>query len=157
MRVVQVTAFTGLGINRCSVVSSGSANVNPNTITITETTGGTTQAVLPAGQSVTQQCIFFTDSNSNAVGRYLWINTNKLSGGGAPRVTIKGYVYNRQFGTQFEIFRCVIDTNAENTISLDEPIGFSLSPTDVLWFVADTDTNNATVNLRFSLLEYKRT
>ena len=153
----QVTSFTGLGINRCSVVTSGSANTNTNNITITETTGGTTQAVIPAGQSTTQQCIFHTDSNSDAVAKYLWINANKTSGGGAPRITIKGYVYNRQFGTQFEVFRATIDTNSENFVALSEPNGFTLSPTDVLWFVADTDTNNSICTLRFSLMEYKRT
>lgn len=152
----QVTSFTGLGINRCSVVLSGSANTNTNTITITETTGGTTQAVIPAGQSTTQQCVFHTDANSDAVAKFLWINANKLSGGGAPRIQIKGYVYNRQFGTQFEVFRATIDTNAENFVTLSEPNGFALSPSDVIWFVADSDTNNAIVNLRFSLMEYKR-
>ena len=153
----QVTTFTGLGINRCSVVTSGSANVNTNDITITETTGGTTQAVIPAGQSTTQQCIFHTDANSDAVAKYLWINANKTSGGGAPRIVIKGYVYNRQFGTQFEVFRATIDTNSENFVQLSEPNGFTLSPTDVLWFVADSDTNSSACALRFSLMEYKRT
>jgi len=41
-------------------------------------------------------------------------------------------------------------------VTIEDPVGFALSPTDVLYFVADTDTNNATVNLRFSLVEYKR-
>jgi hypothetical protein len=152
----QVTSFQGLGINRASIVLSGTANVNNNNITITDTTGGTTQAIIPAGEGVTQQAIFFCDANSDGIGKFLWVNVNKLSGGGAPRITIKGYVYNRQFGSQFEIYRQTIDTDSENTISLNEPIGFRLSPQDVLFFVADTDTNNAIVNLRFSLNEYKR-
>lgn len=152
----QVTSFSGLGINRASIVTSGSVNTNTNTITITETTGGTVQATLPALQGVTQQCIFHTDANSDAVARYLWINANKLSGGGSPRITIKGYVFNRQFESRFEVFRCTIDTNSESFVELSEPNGFSLSPTDILYFVADTDTNNSIVNLRFSLMEYKR-
>jgi len=151
-----VTSFSGLGINRCAVSVCGSNQTNGAVITITETTGGTTQAVIPAGQGTTQQCIFHTDSNSDAVAKYLYVNTNKLSGGGAPRVTIKGYVFNRQFEIYFEIFRIIIDTNSENTVTIEDPVGFALSPTDVLYFVADTDTNNATVNLRFSLVEYKR-
>lgn len=150
-----VTTVTGLGINRAVVTSSGSTNWNVNDIAITATTGGTTQAFIPATQSVTQQLIFHMDTNSKGVARFLWINTNKLSGGGAPRIVIKGYVFNRTIATQFEIFRVTIDTNSENTIALSEPIGFALSASDVLWFVADTDTNNSTVAMRFSLLEYR--
>lgn len=152
-----VTVVTGLGLNRVVVAASGSTNHNTNDITVTETTGGTTQAFIPALQSVTQQAIFFCDANSDAVTKFLWINANKTSGGSSPRVLIKGYVFNREFETQYEVFRYTIDTASENTISLNEPIGFKLSPTDVLFFVADTDTNNTIVNIRFSLLEYKRT
>lgn len=152
----QVTSFSGFGINRVAVVNSGSANTNTNAITITETTGGTTQAYVPAGEGVTQQCIFHTDANSDAVARYLWINANKLSGGGSPRIVIKGYVFNRTYETRFEVFRCTIDTNTDSFVSLSEPNGFALSPRDVLYFVADTDTNNSIVNLRFSLMEYRR-
>jgi hypothetical protein len=152
----QVTSFSGFGINRAAVVNSGSAQTNTNNITITETTGATIQALIPASEGVTQQCIFHTDANSDAVARYLWINANKLSGGGSPRITIKGYVFNRTYETRFEVFRCTIDTSSESFVSLSEPNGFVLSPRDVLYFVADTDTNNSIVNLRFSLMEYKR-
>lgn len=153
----QVTSFSGFGINRVAVVNSGTAETNTNTITITATTSGTTQAVIPAGQGVTQQCIYHTDANSYAVAKFLWVNINKISGGGNPRVVIKGYIYNRTYQTRFEVFRMTIDTSVENTVSLTEPIGFRLSPRDVLEFRADTDTNNTVASLRFSLFEYKIT
>ena len=149
------TSFTGLGINRAVVTSSGSADYNNNEIKFTVSVEGT-QAVIPALASVTQQAIFFCDINSDAIAKFLWINTNKISGGGSPRITIKGYVFNRPIETRFEIFRVTIDTSSENTIKILEPVGFKLTPGDVLYFVADTDTNNAIVNLRFSLLEYRR-
>lgn len=150
----QVTSFSGFGINRVAVVDSGSAETNTNLITITATTAGTVQATIPALNGVTQQAIFHCGSNQYSVAKYLWINTNKLSGGGAPRLLVKGYVYNRTYETRFEVFRVVIDTNTTTLVEISEPVGFRLSQRDVLFFVADTDTNNATVNLRFSLLEY---
>lgn len=152
-----VTAFTGLGINRGTVSASGSANFNTNNITITETTGATKQAIIPAEESVTQQAIFFCDANSDSVAKFVYIHVNKISGGGSPRVLIKGYIFNREFETRYQIFRSTIDTASDTTVTINEPVGFKLSPTDVLYFVADTDTNNTAVNLRFSLLEYKRT
>jgi len=152
-----VTSFSGLGINRCAVSVSGSNQSNGNDITITETTGATTQAIIPSGQSTTQQAIYHTDANSDGVAKYLWFNVNKISGGGSPRVTIKGYVFNREFETRYEVFRATIDTGVENTMEIVPPISFKLSPTDVLYFVGDTDTNSTIISMRFSLFEYKRT
>jgi len=152
-----VTSFSGLGINRCAVSVCGTNQSNGNDITITETTGATTQAIIPSGQSTTQQAIYFTDANSDGVAKYLWFNVNKISGGGSPRVTIKGYVFNREFEIRYEVFRATIDTGVENTMEIVPPISFKLSPTDVLYFVGDTDTNNTIISMRFSLFEYKRT
>lgn len=151
-----VTSFTGLGINRVAVASSGSTGKTAATITITGTTAGTTQAIVPALGSVTQQCIFHVGSNHDAIGKYLWWNVAKPSGGNA-KVLIKGYVYNRTVATTYEVFRTLMDTTVELTDYISEPIGFNFSPTDVLYFVADTDTNDAAINLRFSLNEYQRT
>ena len=151
-----VTSFTGLGLNRVAISSAGSGQTNGANIVITETTGGTTQGVILANQGTTQQMIFHVDANSDAIAKFLYININKLAGGSSPRVTIKGYVFNRQFGIRFEVFRTTIDTGSENTITISEPIGFKLSPTDVLYFVGDTDTNSTIANMRMSLLEYKR-
>jgi len=152
-----VTAFSGLGINRVAVSTSGSTQTNGGDILITETTGGTTQAAISSGEGVTQQAIFHTDANSDGVAKYLWFNVNKISGGGSPRVTIKGYVFNREFETRYEVFRATIDTGVENTMEIVPPISFKLSPTDILYFVGDTDTNNTIISMRFSLFEYKRT
>lgn len=150
------TSFTGLGINRVAVSSSGSNQTNASNITFTDTSGGTTQAFVPAGEGVTQQCIFHVGSNHQAVAKYLYFNVNKLSGSN-PKVTVKAYVYNRNVATKFEVFRHTIDTQAENTVTIYEPIGFSLSTSDVIYFVADTDQNNTIITLRFSLNEYQNT
>lgn len=150
------TAFSGLGINRVAVSSTGSADVNNSNITITATTGGTTQAIIPAGGSVTQQAIFFVGSNHKAVVRFLYIQVGKPSGGNA-KVEIKGYSYNRGIDTRFEVFRTTLDTSAQLSETINEPIGFVLNATDIFYFTANTDTNNADVSIRFSLNEYQNT
>lgn len=149
-----ITSFRGLGINRIAVALSGTNQTNVSDIAVTETAGGTTQAIVPAGNGVTQQCIFHTAADSYAIAKYLTFNVNKLSGS-SPKVTVKGYVYNRNVNTKFEIYRHIIDTQSENTVTIAEPVGFRLTPTDVLYFIADTDTNNTVITLRFSLLEYQ--
>lgn len=149
-----VTSFSGLGINRVAVSSSGSTQTNGASISITATTGASQQAFVPAGGSVTQQAIFFTDSNSYAVVKEFYIQATKPSGGNA-KVLVKGYAFNRNVATRYELFRSTIDTSAETSLILTKPVGIRLTPTDVFYFVADTDTNSADISVRFSLLEYK--
>ena len=60
-----VTSFTGLGINRAVCVSFGTAAFNGADITITATTDATTQAQIPVGLNVTQQCIYHTQIGHN--------------------------------------------------------------------------------------------
>lgn len=152
----QVTAFSGYGINRVAVSASGSANQNNNDITIAHTSGNT-EAFVPATYGVTQQAIYHNGANSDAIAKYLLINILKVAGGGGdPRVTLHGYVFNRQFSTKYDIFDHFIDTGVENTVPIHDPVGFLLSPTDTIWFEAETDTNNTSVNLRFSGITYQR-
>lgn len=150
------TTERGLGINRVSVVSSGSANSNVSDITITDTTNGDTQAHIAAGDSVTQQAIFVTGGDHDGVAKWLYVNVAKISSGGDVRALIKGYAYNRLVDTKYLIFRSIIDTRSNTEINLTDPVGFNFSPSDVIWFTIDTDTNNSEVDLRLSLNHYKR-
>jgi hypothetical protein len=150
-----VTSFSGVGINRVVVVASGTNDANGSDITLADTaaTFGT-QAVLPANQSVTQQAIFHMPINHTAIAKFLWVNCLKISGGSSPRVTVTGYVYNRLVDTRYDIFECDIDTSVQNFVNIVEPVGFKLGGRDVLYFVANTDTNNTDIKLRFSLVDY---
>lgn len=149
------TAFSGFGINRMAVSSSGSSNFNVNDITVTATTAGTNQSMIVAGQSVTKQAIHFVGSNHIAVGNSATINIARLSGS-APRVTIRMFVFNRGITTKFDIFDMLMDTSVENTHYVNEFEGFVLNSTDVAWFEATTNTNDTPVNIRISLNEYQK-
>jgi len=95
-------------------------------------------------------------ASHDGVAKFLFMNVRKPGGGNA-KVTVKGYVYNRSpAATTYEIFRALIDTQTETFLVIDEPIGLDLGPTDVLYFVADTDTNATLINMRFSLNTYQR-
>jgi len=149
------TSFSGLGINRVAVAASGSADTNVAAITVTSSSSGGVHAYIPAGQGVTQQALFHTPSNAIGVAKFLFGNVNKISGGSSPRVTLKGWVHNRTVDTKFEVFRYTIDTATQNSFSINEPVGFKLSAGDILYFTADTNTNNSTVSsFRFSLNLY---
>lgn len=148
------TSNSWLGVNRVYVISSGSSDYNEGNIAITDTAGTVgVQAFIPAQGSVTQQAIFHTQANHKLLTDWLYININKLSGGASPVVTIKGYSYSRVTDTRYEVFRETIDTSVENTIELTPSQPFVIGGREVLYFTAETDTNNTVVNLRFSGIE----
>lgn len=151
-----VTSFSGWGINRVAVLSAGSTQVNSGAIYFAGTTSGTDQAFIAAGEGTTQQAIYHVGWDSVAVAKYLRIKVNKISGGGNPKVIIKGWVFSRVTNCKYLIFRESIDTSIDTTISINEPVGFKLNNKDILYFTADTDTNNTNCTCRFSLLEYER-
>lgn len=151
-----VTSFSGLGINRCAIGSSGTAQTNVNDITITHTTATTVAGFIPGASGSTQQAILFTPSDSKAVAKSLLLNATKLSGGSSPKITFKGFVWNRAIETTYEVFRYVMDTDVENTLTFTDACNFPLSAGDVLWFTASTDTNNTVIGAaRFSVNIYK--
>lgn len=149
-----VTSFSGLGINRAVVISSGTANTNTNNITFADT-GATfgNQAVVPAGDGVTQQLVYHCPILSVPVMQYLELSTNKIAGGGNPRVTFRLKSYNRVTETQYNVRRFTIDTNSNTRIVYDKEILFS--GRDVIFVTMDTDVNNTVGNGSFSINQYE--
>ena len=149
------TSFSCLGVNRAVLVSTGSGARNANDITITATTGGSVQAFIPAESSVTQQLIYHCETNSTPMIKHVFMSAVKLSGGTAPRVTFKIFVYSRITNTTYEVFRYLMDTSVENSLQINDPCNFPLSAGDVAFITANTDTNNTSVSGRLSLNVYR--
>jgi hypothetical protein len=145
-----VTTVSGFGINRVVVTSSGSSDINESDITITATTGGTTQAIVPANTGVTQQAIFFAPDDAVPITKWLWLNAAKTGGGSHPVITIKGWVYNRTVDSKFLIFQGKIDSQVQSSMDITDPCNFPLSRRDVLWFEMQSATNNTGLDMRFS-------
>lgn len=148
-----VTSNTWLGVNRVAVTLSGSSQSNVGNITITATTGGSTQAYLPAGESVTQQAIFFTQVDHQALCDWLLLNANKSSGGGSPKITFKAWVYSPTTNTKYQVFRHLVDTAIEDSIELIPSQPFVLNSGDVMWFEGTSSAASTEANVRFSLIE----
>ena len=145
-----VTSFTGFGINRVKVLSVGSAGYNTNDITITATTDATTQALVPATLSITQQAIYHNRIDRSFLFDFIYINILKISGGGQqPLVNIYGYAWDRANSVRYRIFDTDIDTSIENTVVLNMKQPYRIPENHVVYFTAVTDENNTKVNLRF--------
>lgn len=146
-----VTSFSGLGINRTVLIANGGDGFNNADITITATTDATTQAQIPAESSTTQQCIFHTPINHNLLTDWVKVNALKIAGGGgSPRVTIRAYSWSRVTSTRYNVLEIEIDTDVENTLLLNPSQPFVIGGREVLYFTAETDSNNTSVSARFS-------
>ena len=147
----EVTAFTGLGINRVVVYANGGLGYNANDITLTATTDTTIQARVPAEASVTQQCIFHTQINHTLLLDFISINALKITGGGGnPEVTTRLYSWSRVTETRYELFNFELDTalSGASVSNFSQP--FIFGGREVIWLESETDANNTKVSGRFS-------
>lgn len=147
------TSFTGLGINRVVVISSGSAGFNNNDITFTASTDLTTQAQIPAQASVTQQCLYHTPINHNLLVEWLFVSPSGESGGFFPsgaKLNIKIYSWSRVTTTRYDVANFYLDTGADSSINITPFTPFPIGGREVLYLTATSDTNNTQVGARFS-------
>ena len=144
-----VTTTTWLGINRVVIYVAGSSDVNVGQITLTEVTGGTVQATIPASEGTTQQCIFFIPNGYTYLANYIKLNILRQAAQD-PKVTIKGFVYAATSNAKYEVFRNQIDTGVENTVQITPPVPFPIGGNQVFWLEATTDKDNTEISARFS-------
>lgn len=151
------TSFSGVGINRALVYANGGLGWNASDITFTATTDTTTQAEIPATQSVTQQCIFHTQTNHKFLTDWARFKILKPSGGGSGTGDIVGYSWSRVTGTRYEVFREPFSTTSTSdaTIDLQPSQKFVIGGREVLYFVLESAANNVRVTGRFSGIEEK--
>lgn len=146
------TVSTWLGVNRVSIFLAGTSLTNVGTITITAVTGGTTQAQIPAGEGTTQQMIFHVPVSEQCLASHLLLGASKLSGGGAPKVTFKFWVFSAVSNAKYEVLRYTMDTSIENHTQLSPPEPFVISEKSAIWVEATTDSSNTVVSGRMSLV-----
>lgn len=144
-----VTTSTWLGINRVAMFLVGSGQTNAGTINITATTGGSQMAQMPAGDGVTQQCIFHVPRNHQFIAEWLWANAVRPSGQN-PLVTVKFLVYSAQNNGVQEVYRKSLDTAVITSINENPRLPFPITEQTVAWMTATTDKNDTTLEGRFS-------
>ena len=151
------TTNTFYGVNRVVPFLCGSTKNNVGTITGTQTTSGITVAEIPATLCSTQQCIFYCQAKHVFIASYITVNAVKLSGGGGnPLVTIRGYVYSPVANANIQVFKTKIDTQIENTVQITPEEPFPITEKSTLYFTAETDVNNTSVDLRFGGIDFKQ-
>jgi len=143
------TTGSFIGINRVAMFLCGSGRVNAGTITATATTGGRTMAVLPLGEGVTQQCLFYVPQNNTFVMEYLLLGAARNASNN-PYVTFKVFVFSSVSNGIQEVFRKTLDTEVQVYADIEPNLPFPITEKTVIWVEASTDQNNTEVTCRFS-------
>ena len=140
-----------LGVNRMVVITSGSQKKNVGNIDATDTAGTVgIQARIPAESSVTQQLIYHTPINHTLLVKWILMTALKTSGGGPPKIGVKGYSHSRVTDTRYEVFDFEFDTDVSNLHPISMPIPFPIGGREVLYFEVTTDQPNTNFNMRLS-------
>lgn len=148
-----VTSNTWLGVNRMAIYLAGTGKTNAGIITATATSAATTQAAIPAASGSTQHAFFFVQAGYTALADWLWINAIKTAGGAKPELTIKGIVTSLVSGAQYDVFTGYMDVNVSNSLELRPSQPFVVGEKSLLEFRCTSNTDNAAITCRFSLIE----
>jgi hypothetical protein len=146
------TTNSFLGVNRVVVITTGSNDANVGNITIDDTANAVgIQAYIPAGLSVTQQCIYHVPISRTFALEFINLSAIKISGGGGvPVANIKGWSYSRVTDTNYNVIDFEIDLSVENNVVIPYSNPIIFTGREVIYFTASTDINNTKISLRFS-------
>ena len=144
-----VTTSTWLGINRVAMYLCGSGKVNAGTIEVDAVSDSSVMAQMPLVGGVTQQCIFHIPANHTFLAESLWINV--LNRGKNAELTVTLWVYSAVSNGKQAVFHVDIDTSKiTGPLDLEPNLPFPITEKSVMWLECTTDTNDVTVNARFS-------
>lgn len=128
-------------INRARVIEAGGGGQNAGNISIEHTGDATLQAYIAIGENTTFQLIYTVADDEKIALDGIRFKAAKLSGGGTPRIEIRGYYYTTA-GIKIPFMDDVLDTTVANKLEY----GFSRQPlvfSGVDQFYIGVETNTA--------------
>jgi len=143
-----VTASTWLGINRAVVATAGSYGTNIADITITATTGGSTQALIPDGLGITQQLVYHVPAGKNLIPFLVSLNASKITGGSLPVLTLRRWQVSST-GVRTERIRSYLDTGVQNDWTLVKEAGTAIPEKTHIEFTVESTGGSAVVAGRY--------
>lgn len=145
------TTSTWLGINRISAYRAGTGQSNAGVIDITATTALIPLAQMPLGEGTSQQCILYIPRAHKFLANWIDVSILKLSGGGgAPEVTVRGWVYSAVSNCKYEVYKGKLDVALSNQLDVHPQEHFLVDEKSIFWLECETDSNNTAVQGRFS-------
>lgn len=135
--------------NRLAMYLCGSGQVNDGNITCKRTSDDVTTGYMPAGEGVTQQCVFTIPKDNTFVTEWLYLGAAK-EGTKNPLVEFKFWVYSAISNGKQEVFRKLLDTSVEVELDVSPSLPFPITEKCICWIEASSDKDNTMVTGRFS-------
>lgn len=139
-----VTTATCKFLNRVVVYTSGSLRTNDGTITLTQSSSGVNLAIVPAGQSVTQQLEYYIPSDRRCYTDNLTMRARKLASGSA-RLDVKVKIFSNFVGTTYTIRDYLLDTSGDGVVNFDNFKAELLAPNEIFVIKVSTNSNNSAI------------
>lgn len=140
-----VTTNSFLRINRARVVSSGTGQTNAGNITVTAVTGGSTQAIVVAGDSITYQSFFTVPAGYTAFTRNLVMSVYRAAGGsGAKAAEVTQMAYTPSTNTIYRTIKYGV-RNDGGVASLRPSLANQSPEKTTLWLKAIPESTGTVV------------
>ena len=136
--------------NRVAMFLCGTGQVNAGAISVTRTTGGATVATMPAGEGVTQQCIFTIPQSHQFITEWMLLGATRFGAGTEPVVTFKLWVYSVVNNGMQEVFRKDVDTSINVSIPIEPNLPFPIGEKSIIWIEAVSTRADTATTGRFS-------
>jgi hypothetical protein len=148
-----VSSFSALGMNRAYVSVTGGGNSNVNAINIAYTTSGVQVGQIPAGDSVSQQCLFHIATGKTGRLRLFNMSALKTAVGQHATVVVRAYLYSKTSGVRSLIGRYRLDTEVSNHIDAHFTVPLEIAAETMFYLTATSDQADTEVNCRLSGVE----
>ena len=141
-----------IAVNRCAVAFSGSLDGNDGIISFTQSSSGIKLAEIPAGESITQQCIYTVPAGYSAYLQGTYIAGAKAGGGGQPVVETETYTYNPSSQTRYLVQTAFLDVQVGNDIYVPQITANPTSEKVTIYVNAKSDTATSKVFVKFFMV-----
>lgn len=135
-----------LAVNRVRVVASGSGKANAGIITCIGDVTSTTQATMPAGDSITQQSHFTIPAGYTAWTVDVVLSVYRSSGSGTKSAEIDQMVYVPDINTQYQTTKYGVSSDGGGPFTATPGLKSQTPGKTTLWFRATAEVNNTVVS-----------
>ena len=141
-----------IAVNRCAVAFSGSLDRNDGIISFTQSSSGIKLAEIPAGESITQQCIYTVPAGYSAYLQGVYVSGAKAGGGGQPVMEIDVYSYNPSSETKYLVHRGFLDVQISNDLTIPQITANATAEKNTIFLDAISDTATSKLFVKFFMV-----
>ena len=144
---MDVSSFSGYGINRAYVLSCDTAATNQLDITFSASTDMTDQCVIPGGYCISNSIMYHIGVNRKILVDKMLFGTAKISGA-TPICNYYIYSFSRETRCRYLVKKFIMDTSLDTLIDIENNVPFQFTGKEVIYITGNSDKDNTVSNVR---------